>query len=98
MAQVSAHGMRSAQGVGAAAESILNSFKNGPDAVKASINAARNSVKTFTNDVNKTQNRGAQGGGGKDLGAAPAGKAEGATGTMPDGTKVIVKGGRLLSQ
>jgi len=58
MAQISAHGMRSAQGVGAAAESILNSFKNGPDAVKASINAARNSVKTFTDDANKGNQRG----------------------------------------
>lgn len=55
MAQISAHGMRSAQGVGAAAESILNSFKNGPDAVKASINAARNSVKTFSGDVKRAK-------------------------------------------
>lgn len=36
--------------------------------------------------------------GGKDLGAAPAGKAEGATGTLPDGTKVMVKGGRMVAQ
>ena len=34
----------------------------------------------------------------KDLGPAPAGKPEGATGKLPDGTKVIVKGGRLLAQ
>jgi hypothetical protein len=51
MAQISAHGMRSAQGIEGAATSILNNFKNGPDAVKASINAARNSVQTFKNDV-----------------------------------------------
>lgn len=37
-------------------------------------------------------------GGGKDLGPAPAGKQEGATGTLPDGTKVIVKGGRMVAQ
>lgn len=56
MAQISAHGMRSAHGIDGAAESILNSFKNGPDAVKASINAARNSVKTFTGDVERAKN------------------------------------------
>ena len=33
----------------------------------------------------------------KDLGAAPAGKKEGASGTLPDGTKVTVKGGRLVA-
>jgi hypothetical protein len=59
MAQISAHGMRSAQGVAGAAESIMNSFKNGPDAVKASVNAARNSVKTFTQDVEKNTRTGA---------------------------------------
>ncbi len=35
---------------------------------------------------------------GKDLGAAPAGQAEGATGTLDDGTTVVVKGGRLVAQ
>ncbi len=45
----------------------------------------------------KTQNGGGDKGGG-DLGPAPAGKAEGSTGTMPDGTKVVVKGGRLHKQ
>lgn len=45
-----------------------------------------------------------QGGGGnqnateKDLGAASAGKSEGSTGALPDGTKVVVKGGRLVAQ
>lgn len=65
MAQISAHGMRSAQGVAAAAESIVNSFKNGPEAVKASINAARNSVKTFSGDVERAKNPQAPQGGGK---------------------------------
>jgi hypothetical protein len=94
MAQVSAHGMRSAQGVGAAAESILNSFKNGPDAVKASIAAARNSVKTFTEDVNKTQNRGAQNG-----------SSDKATSEAPEGTRIQVgnqvqvkKGGKWVPE
>jgi hypothetical protein len=51
MAQISAHGMRSAQGIEGAATSILNNLKNGPDAVRASIKAARNSVQTFKADV-----------------------------------------------
>jgi hypothetical protein len=35
---------------------------------------------------------------GRDLGAAPKGKAEGSTGTMPDGTKVVVRKGRIVTQ
>jgi hypothetical protein len=48
----------------------------------------------------KPQGQGApgQGGAARDLGVAPAGRAEGATGTLPDGTKVIVKGGRIVAQ
>jgi hypothetical protein len=34
----------------------------------------------------------------KDFGAAPAGKAEGATGKLSDGTKIIVKNGRMIAQ
>ena len=34
----------------------------------------------------------------KDFGPAPSGKADGATGKLPDGTKVVVKGGRLVAQ
>lgn len=51
MAQQSAHSMRSAQHVDAAANSILNSFINGPDAINASIKTARDSLNTFTKDV-----------------------------------------------
>jgi hypothetical protein len=51
MAQQSAHSMRSAQHVEAAANSILNGFKNGPDAINKSIGTARDSLKTFTKDV-----------------------------------------------
>lgn len=49
MAQISAHGMRSAHGIEGAASSILNNFYNSPDAIKGSIGAARDSVKTFLN-------------------------------------------------
>jgi hypothetical protein len=51
MAQISAHGMRSAHGIEGAADSIFNNMKNGPEAMKASISAVRNSVKTFQQDV-----------------------------------------------
>lgn len=50
-AQTSAHGMRNGQLVEQATQSIVNSYKNGPDAVRAAINAARKSVATFTKDV-----------------------------------------------
>ena len=51
MAAQSAHSMRSAQHVETSANSVLNGFKNGPDAVLASAKALRDSVKTFTKDV-----------------------------------------------
>lgn len=60
MAQISAHGMRSAQGIEGASQSIMNSFKNGPEAVKASTKAARDSVKTFTQDVERAKSPGGQ--------------------------------------
>jgi hypothetical protein len=63
MAQISAHGMRSAQGVQAAADSIMNSLHNGPKALMGSINTVRNSVKTFTADANRNRaGNGQQGG------------------------------------
>lgn len=58
MAQISAHGMRSAQGVQAAADSIMNNLHNGPGAVLASTQAVRNSIKTFTQDVEKKTGKG----------------------------------------
>jgi hypothetical protein len=73
MAQISAHGMRSAQGIDGASQSILNSFKNGPDAMKASIEAARKSVKTFAEDVDKAKGKGSAEGGVSV--AAPNGKS-----------------------
>lgn len=67
MAQISAHGMRSAQGIQGAADSIMNNLHSGPDALKSAINTARNSVKTFQNDV---ANKGKSA---TDSGAPPAG-------------------------
>ena len=60
MAQISAHGMRSAQGVQAAADSIMNNLHNGPKALMGSINTVRNSVKTFTADANRNRAGGGQ--------------------------------------
>lgn len=47
---------------------------------------------------NGTLLQGGNGTGGRDLGAAPAGRPEGSTGTLPDGTKVVIRGGRLVTQ
>lgn len=45
-----AHGMRSAQGVESAANSLTNGFKNSPNATRAALEAARQSVSTFLSD------------------------------------------------
>lgn len=58
MAMQSAHGMRSAQHVETSAQSVLNGFKNSPQALKAAIKAARASVGTFQNNVQDTNNAG----------------------------------------
>ena len=50
--QMSAHGMRSAQGIAAAADSILNNFYAGPEGLKGALNQARNSVSTFQQPTN----------------------------------------------
>jgi hypothetical protein len=99
MVQQSTHGMRSAIGVQTAAQSLLNNFKNSPEALKGSIQAARKSANTFLGNANPgTSGTPAPVKQAKDLGAAPAGKAEGSTGTLPDGTKVVIKGGRIVTQ
>lgn len=67
MAQISAHGMRSAQGIQAAGDSILNHLHSGPHGVIAAIDAAQNSVKTFSGDV---ENKGKPKGGGQNSGPA----------------------------
>lgn len=53
MVQQSAHSMRSAQHVAASADSILNGFKNGADALKRAISDARKSGQTFTKDAQR---------------------------------------------
>jgi len=53
MVQQSSHGMRSAQHVEQSANSVLNNFKNGPDAMKKAIADARKSGATFTQDVQR---------------------------------------------
>jgi hypothetical protein len=46
-----AHGMRSAQGVESAANSLTNGYHNSPEALKAGLEAARQSVATFLGDA-----------------------------------------------
>jgi len=65
MAQISAHGMRSAQGIEGATDSIMNHLHNGPKAMLAGVQAVRDSVKTFSNDVERK---------GGDAGKGPAPK------------------------
>lgn len=48
----SAHGMRSASGVAAQAEALVNSFKNSPEATKGALESMRKSVGTFITDEN----------------------------------------------
>lgn len=55
MAQISAHGMRSAHGIGDAANSIFNGLHSGPQALKSAISKVRTSVKTFQDDVAKAK-------------------------------------------
>jgi hypothetical protein len=47
----SAHGMRNAMAVEATGNAVLNSFKNGPDAILAASGSARKSVATFLKDI-----------------------------------------------
>jgi len=58
MAMVGAHAMRNAQHVETAANSLVNSFNNQPVAIKGAIAAARKSLQTFQNDVNRPANTG----------------------------------------
>lgn len=102
MAQISAHGMRSAQGIDEAAKSLLNGLHNSAAATIAAADTARKSVKTFSQDVENPSYKPHPGGGKaepqtSDLGDA-GGKPEGATGTLPDGTKVKVVKGRIVKQ
>jgi hypothetical protein len=58
MAMQSAHGMRSASHVETSAQSVLNGFNNEPKALLASIKAARDSVGTFQQNVEHTNEAG----------------------------------------
>jgi len=55
MASVGAHAMRNAQHVIQAANAVFNDYHNSPEATKAAIQAARNSVQTFIGDVESKQ-------------------------------------------
>jgi hypothetical protein len=73
MAMVGAHAMRNAQHVEKAADSIMNAFKNEPEALlgpTGSIAAARQSIQTFIGDR-------ASGGGGKNTENQGAPKTQG---------------------
>jgi hypothetical protein len=73
-------------------------FKDAIEDIRKSIVIRENSLKlpsAGTNTGTYTPNSEASP---KDFGPAPQGKADGATGKLPDGTKVIVKGGRLVAQ
>lgn len=65
MAVQGAHAMRSAQGVAATGDSLLNGFKNGPAAILGASKSMRDSLKTFANDVQNAKNPPQAGGGGK---------------------------------
>jgi hypothetical protein len=56
MASVGAHAMRNAQHVATAADAVINGFTNSPDAMRAAIEAARNSTATFMNDAQRRRN------------------------------------------
>lgn len=56
-----AHGMRSATGVLAAGNSVLNNFRNNDKAVLSAIRRARSSVQTFINDVDRKTGGGGTG-------------------------------------
>jgi hypothetical protein len=51
MVQQGVHGMRSAQGMQGAVDSIMNGFHNSPEAMQRSIETVRSSAKTFSNAV-----------------------------------------------
>lgn len=89
MAQISAHGMRSSHGIEGAAQSILNGFHSGPNAIMSAIKTARQSVGTFQNDVSVAKGETQPQGGAK---AAPAAGGKGpAVGTVDGGYRF--KGG-----
>lgn len=69
-----------------------------PEAPYFSPTLRQQIVDTMTRIESTKGQHGGQPSAPKDLGAAPAGKQEGQTGTMPDGTKIVIKGGRIVAQ
>ena len=90
MVQQSAHSMRSAQHVAASADSIVNGFKNGADAMKRAISDARKSGETFTLDAQRGVPQAQPQGGGMIRARDPQGKLQEApAGTpLPKGWKL----------
>ena len=86
MAQISAHGMKSAHGIEGAANSIMNGFHSGPKAIKGAIEAARKSVGTFQNDA------------GEATGSAPKGTSAAASAPTSSGKSVSLAAAKQLPQ
>lgn len=105
--QPAVHGFRNAEFV-KDFESALGTLERNPDAFIAGMEGLKPTLESVAKEGKTFHKRIVEGGEGgdkggdknktKDLGAAPQGKAEGSTGTLPDGTKVKVQGGRLVAQ
>lgn len=83
MVTQSTHGMRSAHHVSQAADSIMAGFLNGPEAIRGSIKAARASLQTFKDDVDRER---------KARGAQPLGGNPAQGGGQPQATHRYVPG------
>jgi len=73
-------------------------FKNALGDIRKSIQIRENSMKNLQPAGVSSGNAYIPPSTDSDLGPAPAGKAEGSTGVLPDGTKIVVKGGRIVRQ
>jgi hypothetical protein len=76
-------------------------FRDALKDIRQSLQIRENSIKNTQVEGASPDNAYKPGGVGtpaREFGAAPAGKAEGSTGKLPDGTRVIVKNGRLVEQ
>jgi len=93
LASNGAHGSKSFQLQAGTEKEILNSFHNGPQAVKGALDAQRGSMQTFLDDEKNFSSTGKRLGG---ITAPPTGgaPAEGATKTNSAGDKVVFKGGK----
>lgn len=109
LASNGAHGLRSAEAVKETEDKLLNHFRNGTDATIAGLDEIDKSVQSFIDaakmgkkpmnaptDTSAPEAHNAPAPAPRDLGVAPQGSHEGRTGTLPDGTKIIVKNGRIV--